>query len=74
MFLIKGKTVTVKMKMTNFVVMTRASTLACHTREKTVMFRAAKDIIQTEMKARQPDHLRLRLMGCCITLLFHCVS
>lgn len=60
---IKGKTVTIKIKTVKFDVKTRASSLPDYTNDAEVIFMVAKDLLCKEIKNVHPQPLQLRLMG-----------
>ena len=61
--MIKGKTVTIKIKTVKFDVKTRASSLPDYTNDAEVIFMVAKDLLCKEIKNVHPQPLQLRLMG-----------
>ena len=58
-----GKCVTVKFKFTNFEVKTTAKTLPEHVDTSEEIYKAAKDIIKSQIKAYHPKKFQLRLLG-----------
>ncbi|XP_028928554.1 DNA polymerase kappa isoform X1 [Ornithorhynchus anatinus] len=61
--LLKGKTVTLKLKNVNFEVRTRASTVSSGVSTGEEIYAMAKELLRTEIEADFPHPLRLRLMG-----------
>ncbi|KAL8616660.1 hypothetical protein ACOMHN_031642 [Nucella lapillus] len=60
---LKGKTISLKLKTTDFQVRTRAQTIGSYTSDAEVIFTAAKGILRNEILSESPKPLRLRLMG-----------
>lgn len=60
---IKGKTVILKIKTTNFDVHTRNKTLNTPTSDVNMIYASAKKLLQMEIMASYPNPLKLRLMG-----------
>ncbi|XP_077988408.1 DNA polymerase kappa-like [Glandiceps talaboti] len=60
---LKGRTITLKIKLVTFEVKTRAVTLPYTTNRAEDINSAAQDLLKTEIQAMQPESLRLRLMG-----------
>ncbi|XP_076443750.1 uncharacterized protein LOC143282122 [Babylonia areolata] len=60
---LKGKTVSLKLKTTDFQVRTRAQTISSYTSDADTIFSVARGILRNEMQAESPRLLRLRLMG-----------
>lgn len=60
---LKGRTVTMKLKTVKFEVKTRSLSLANHVSSFEQISSAAKELLRHEIKACQPEPLRLRLMG-----------
>ncbi|OWF52703.1 DNA polymerase kappa-like isoform X2 [Mizuhopecten yessoensis] len=58
-----GKTVAIKLKTVKYEVKTRAHTLPDYTSDLRVVFSAAQELLQTEIKSVAPEPIRLRLMG-----------
>ena len=63
MFLLQGKTVSIKLKTVKFEVKTRAHSLADYTADKDEILSSAIDLLKTEIQVVSPQPLRLRLMG-----------
>ena len=61
--LLKGKTVTLKIKTVTFEVRTRAQTLAQFTNDSQQINLAASRLLRTEIDNSAPKPLELRLMG-----------
>lgn len=60
---LQGKTVTLKLKMVNFEVKTKAQSVHSLTNEVEAIYAAARDLLRTEIQACAPQPLKLRLMG-----------
>ncbi|XP_072038734.1 DNA polymerase kappa-like [Amphiura filiformis] len=60
---LKGKTVGIKIKTVKFDVKTRVYTVPSPVCSAEELFNVAKDLLKTEIRACQPEPLRLRLMG-----------
>ncbi|KAK7478420.1 hypothetical protein BaRGS_00030345 [Batillaria attramentaria] len=58
-----GKTISLKLKTTDFQVRTRAQTISNFTNDAETIFSVAKGILRAEIQAELPKPLRLRLMG-----------
>jgi len=61
--LLKGKTITLKIKTVTFEVHTRAQTIAQHTNDAHRINVIARRLLQTEIDNSSPKPLELRLMG-----------
>lgn len=60
---LKGRTVTLKIKLTTFEQKTRAQSIQFYTNDGEEIYRLASGLLRTEIKLRHPKPLDLRLMG-----------